>query len=248
MRLRFDWWTPWHSAIARALTQIRLVALLGVACVLLSGCVDYQVSLRFDSPNRGELVQRIHLESIGSAVAQDWLSQLETRAADVQGRIQRLSKQDLQITIPFSQAKDLEQKFNQFFSALGDRATASGIPEIVSNLKIHQSNWLLFEHDRITYDIDLSALGVQLSSGESLLNPGQLFDLQFGITAPWGVGNPSKTPPVDRTATSAHWVLQPGNLNHIEAVIWMVLPLGWGALAIALLVAGGLYYRSKRAS
>ncbi|MBD2326129.1 DUF3153 domain-containing protein [Alkalinema sp. FACHB-956] len=240
------------AAIAPLLRPLRLLSTLCLIGFCLTGCVDYQLGIAFDSPNKGTVTQTIHLEGLGTAAAQSWLSQLETQTRNVRGQMKRLSRQDVAISIPFSSAKDLEQKFNQFFTPFANPATTadrSALPEIVSNLQVKQSNLLLFERDRLAFDVDLTALSLPETGSETLLNPEQMFDLSIGVTGPWGAGGQKSTPIAQggkAGAKGATWQLQSGKKNHIEAVLWMPMPLGWGTVLIAGLVAGGIYYRKQQ--
>ncbi|MGI0492235.1 DUF3153 domain-containing protein [Alkalinema pantanalense CENA528] len=243
------------AAIAILFRPLRILGTLCLVCLCLTGCVDYQLGIAFDSPNQGTVTQKIHLEGLGTAAAQSWLSQLEVQTRQVRGQIKRLSRQDVEIAIPFSSAKDLEQKFNQFFTpSANTQATDSAtLPEIISNLQVKQSNLLLFERDRLAFDVDLTALSLPETDSDTLLNPAEIFDLSLGVTGPWGAGGQRSTPISKGVNDSskdgkkgATWQLQPGKKNHIEAVVWMPMPLGWGTVLIAGLVAGGLYYRKRQ--
>lgn len=243
------------AAIASLFRPFRLLSTLCLVCICLTGCVDYQLGIAFDSPNEGTVTQTIHLEGLGTAAAQSWLSQLETQARKVRGQMKRLSRQDVEIAIPFNSAKDLEQKFNQFFtpSAKAQTGDSTTLPEIVSNLQVKQSNLLLFERDRLAFDVDLTALSLPETGSDTLLNSEQMFDLSLGVTGPWGAGGQKSTPiPKGSQAgetdgrKGATWQLQPGKKNHIEAVVWMPMPLGWGTALIAGLVTGGIYYRKRQ--
>jgi Protein of unknown function (DUF3153) len=204
----------------------RWVALVGVigCCVLMTGCVDYQLGVHFDSPNQGQFTQRIRLDNYTNPTAQAFLQQVRQQTRSVQGSFQAISQQESLITVPFGNAKDLEHKFNQFFQNSAN--PASDLPAIVSNLNIAQSNWLLFEHDRLTFDVDLKSLGLQ--GTEEFADPGKLFHLKMAVN--------------DRT-----WDLNPGKLNHIETDFWMPLPLGWGTVAILTLVVVGSQLRKRTA-
>ncbi len=204
--------------------KTRFVALLGLigCCVLMTGCVDYQLGIQVDSPNHGQITQRIRLDNYTNSTAQAFLQQVRKQTRSVQGSFQSLSPQESLITVPFYNAKDLEHKFNRFFQNSAN--TASDLPAIVSNLKIAQSNWLLVEHDRLTFDLDLKSLGLQ-GTGD-FADPSKLFNLKMAVN--------------DRS-----WDLSPGKLNQIETDFWMPLPLGWGTMAIALVVAVGSKLRKR---
>jgi Protein of unknown function (DUF3153) len=204
----------------------RLVRNLAVifCCVLMTGCVDYQLGVQLDSPHSGEMTQHIQLTNQANPTAQALLKRIQRQTRSVDGSYKALSQKEVVVTIPFHNAKELESKFNRFFAANLDQ---DALPTIVSKLQVTQGNALLFEHDRLVFDIDLSALG--LEGAEDLVDPGKLFNL--GLTV-------NGTP----------WDLKAGQKNHIDIDFWLPMPLGWGALAIGALVAGGTVLRRRSAT
>jgi hypothetical protein len=188
----------------------------------LTGCVDAKTSIHFDRPQQGQLTQHIKLGS-QLASAQGWLNQLEQQARRLHGQVDRVSRQELNFVVPFYGAQDLAKKFNQLFNLPGQSSAA--------HLTVSSSNLLLLDRQRLTYDIDLSALGVQDDQGQMLLNAGSAINLAFDVSGPWGAS-------LQR--------LQPGQKNHLEATLWMPNPLGWGALVIGALVFAGTYYNSRQ--
>ena len=195
--------------------------LLLFCCAMLTGCVDYQLGVNLDSPHQGSITQTIHIANQTNPPARALLNQIQQQTRSVQGRYQVVSKQDVSVTIPFHTVKELEAKFNRFFIVEDSDTT---LPTIISNLSVTQGNALLFEHDRLSFDIDLSALAI--NGTEGFVDPGQLFNL--GLT-------------VNGTA----WELKPGQKNHIETALWLPMPLGFGALVIAAIVAGGMVVRNR---
>jgi Protein of unknown function (DUF3153) len=204
-----------------------------VISLALTGCVEAKTSIHFDSPQRGLLTQHIQLSS-QLTTAQGWLDQLERQARRMRGTVDRRSRQELDFAIPFNGARDLAQKFNQLFNASTPSGTASSpiAPSpIVTNFQVATSNLLLFDRTRITYDVDLSALGIQGDDGQMLLNAGNALDLVFATSGPWG--------------RETVQTLQPGQQNHLKAAFWMPNPLGWGAAMIAGIVAAGTFYHRQ---
>ncbi|MHC5832731.1 MAG: DUF3153 domain-containing protein, partial [Nostoc sp.] len=84
---------------------------------------------------------------------------------------------------------------------------------------------------------------------------GSILDLEFSLKTPWGAKNIQQTETAmsndkplgvyapEKNGNQLVWKLQPGELNHIEAVFWLPSPLGIGTLLIILFVWGGLYLR-----
>jgi Protein of unknown function (DUF3153) len=228
MRFMFKNFQPALQVPFKRLTD-RLIPLMGLllCCFFLTGCVDYQLGIHFDSPNNGQFTQRIRLDNYTNPTAQAFLQQVRQQTRSVQGSVQSISNAESLVTVPFHTAQELEQKFNQFFQPDNQtrNQTASDLPAIVSNLKIAQSNWLLFEHDQLTFDLDLTALGLQ--GTEAFADPGGLFNLKMAVN--------------DRT-----WDLKPGKKNQVVTDFWLPMPLGWGTVAIGVLVSIGLQLRKRR--
>lgn len=76
-------------------------------------------------------------------------------------------------------------------------------------------------------------------------------DLKFSLQTPWGARSiqPKRPDPAlafptaRRQGKTLTWTLQPGQQNHLEAVFWYPSLVGWGAIAITLLIAAGLYLK-----
>lgn len=244
--------------ISSLLGRMRLILLILVASLMLSGCVRYDVGVNYDSPNHGTLVQHIKLGerflSFSGDSAQEWLTSIERRARQLEGKSQRLSDTEIVVKIPFNNGKELETKFNKFFQPPTAKKNAklskSGeeLPKISSNFLLNENNFLLFVRQRLIYDVDLRSLALIASNNSAIVNPSSVLDLEFNLNTPWGAKNIEKSPnaiPVE-TSFNGHqltWKLQPGQLNHIEAVFWLPSPLGWGTLAIILFVWAGYYLR-----
>lgn len=239
--------------VSRPLPWFPRLLLSLLAALLLSGCVDYNLGLQFDSPNQGQFTQRIQvgeqLQRFSGATLQQWLKEIEKRSQQLGGRVDRLSEQTLQVTIPFASAAELETKFNRFFSPDTPEkkpAAPDELPPIASQIHFSHSNLLLLERTHLVYDLDLRALGITSSSGNLLLSPSKLVTLEFRLDTPWGARNlVNRSTGVEarKVGRSLVWQLTPGAANHIEAVFWLPSPLGLGTLGIVLLVAAGWYLK-----
>lgn len=235
------------------LKRSRLTWLVLCASLLLSGCVQYDVGINFASPNRGEIVQHIklgeRLTSFSGESATQWLSSIERRARQLQGKVKRISAEEIDVKIPFNNGAELTQKFNQFFNPVSQSNTSpvaatEELPKIDSKLVLQQNNLLLLLRNRLSYDLDLRSLSLISNSSNVLVSPGSLFDLEFRLNTPWGSRSiENAISPDNQNRQQTVWKLQPGQLNHIEAVFWLPNPLGIGAVAIALFVAGGIFLR-----
>ena len=167
----------WSGAFGGGDTRA-IVGLVG-CCALLTGCVDYDLNVQFESPNAGQLTHRIRLENETNPTAQAFLRQVQQQTERVQGSFRSISPKESLVTIPFHTATELEQLFNRFFQPDRGNISASNLPALVSKVTINQGNWLLFEHDRLTFDVDLSSFGLQ--GTESFADPSTLFNLSMAV-------------------------------------------------------------------
>ncbi|MBW4695646.1 MAG: DUF3153 domain-containing protein [Lyngbya sp. HA4199-MV5] len=246
-----------RSTLIRAFRRSRHVWFVILLSLLLSGCMRYDVGVRFDSPNQGTFTQHIRLEErlqqLSGTTAQQWLKLIEQRSQQLGGRIDRLPDNDLLVTIPFTSSGDLQRKFNQFFSPLEkvSPVPASALPPIASRFTLATSNLLLVERNHLRYELDLRSLGVRSSSGSVLLSPASLIDLEFRLQTPWGAKSLTAanltSPAGALSGKTLVWQLVPGTLNQLEVVFWLPSPLGIGTVAIVLLVLVGRFLKYPRA-
>jgi Protein of unknown function (DUF3153) len=225
--------------------------------LLLTGCVKYDVGINFGNSNSGELVQHIklgeRLTSFSGDSVYEWLNSIERRTRQLEGKTQRVSQEEIIVTIPFSSGRELQEKFNEFFNSRANQPSESvqsesdsELPKIESNVLLEENNFLLLVRNRLIYDLDLRSLSLIASKGNVLTNAGSILDLEFSLKTPWGAKNIQLTETAiepEKNGNQLVWKLQPGELNHIEAVFWLPSPLGIGGLLIILFVSGGLYLR-----
>ncbi|HEY9888087.1 MAG TPA: DUF3153 domain-containing protein [Candidatus Obscuribacterales bacterium] len=221
---------------------LRLVVL--VSLLLLTGCLQYDLTVQFDSQTHGQWVQQLQWRRGAIAANPDlqrWVELLRDRAQQVGGHTQLRDDATLVITVPFNNGEGLATTFNDFFNPPGTTVpfTLPGGDPLTAHLTLHQGNWLLALQNHLTLTLDLTAVPDLAATGLPLLQDSQLLSGQVTIAAPWvrsptGVFTPRQT-----------WVLRPGTLNEIEADFWVPSPIGIGAGAIALLTLSGygLKYR-----
>ncbi|MGA7936565.1 MAG: DUF3153 domain-containing protein [Kovacikia sp.] len=226
-----------------------------IVSLLLSGCIQYDLGIQFDSPSQGKIVQHIQVEerltSFNGVTTQQWLEAIEQRAHNLKGWVEQKSNRTLVVTIPFSDDGDLETKFNQFFGSPAKSHSplteqGNNLPKIASNLLLSRSNLLLIERNSLRYDLDLRSLGVLSTDGSLLLSPGALINLEFRLKTPWGARSVTSNAAITRAHSEGRdlvWQLVPGEQNRIEAVFWLPSPLGIGTLVIVLLVLVGTYVK-----
>jgi hypothetical protein len=223
--------------------------------LLLSGCVQYDLGINFNHANSGELVQHIQisekLTSLSGDYVYEWLNSLERRAKKLQGSAKRISPQEVVVKIPFTNGKELQEKFNSFFNPRNDKKAKDldnngELAKIDSNLIVEQNNFLLFVRNRLIYDLDLSSLAVIASNGNVIEGTSSLVNLDLSLNTPFGAKNIQQIEDVNQPEKHGNqlvWQLQPGQLNHVEIVFWLPNFLGIGTLVIILLIWAGLYLR-----
>ena len=231
--------------------------LVVLTSLLLTGCVEYDAGVNFNHSNSGEIVQHIklgeRLTSFSADSVSDWLSSIERRANQLEGKSRRISASEIIVKIPFSNAQELQEKFNDFFNSRGNekaqgvqKSSESVPPKIQSNLLIDQNNLILLVRNRLIYDLDLRSLTFIPSRGKVISDTESILDLKFTLNTPWGAknieDNETAIPP-QKKGRELVWQMKPGQRNHVEVVFWLPNPLGIGSLLIVLLICGGIYLR-----
>jgi Protein of unknown function (DUF3153) len=215
------------SAIRHFLQRLVLLASLMLA---LTGCVQYDTTVNFQSFNAGELVQHITLDrqfyQLNRSAIDTWLSSIEQRTQKLHGHVQKISDRELNVVMPFRTAAELVKKFNQFF--------ASDQQLLGSKLAVSHSNFLLASRHRLTYDLDLRSLSPDKQVSGQIGD--QPLDLKFNLQVPAVFSN-----------HNGRWQLQPGQVNHLSTIFWLPNPIGIGGLVIILGVAIGYLIKSKLA-
>jgi len=231
--------------------------LLVLVPLLLTGCVNYEVGINFTGLHHGKIVQQIQLgqqlTSFSQADVEEWLGSLEQRAQRLGGSSKRVSPQKVTLIIPFANAEQLESKFNRFFQpkASSVENPPSELVQLNSHLSTQQTNWLLFQWTQLNLNIDLTALGTIQGKNSRIVGANSLLDLQFHLQAPGGIKIINVEPTqqallVENREQETIWQLQPGENNQIELGFWLPEPLGWGAIAIVILVYLGWWLKYGR--
>ncbi len=246
--------------IRRLGVRLRILWVILLTSLLLSGCVKYDVGVNFEGQHHGAIVQHIKLEerltNFSNTQVTEWLTSIERRAQQLNGKTKRLSNQEIAVTIPFNNGTELESKFNEFFNPRAKKKSSSqavetvDLPKFDSKFSLEQGNFIFWQRNRLSFDLDLRSLGVLSANGNVVVSPGTLLDLQFSLVTPWGARSVEKAanairPEVYDDGHQLVWTLQPGQINHLEAVFWLPSPLGIGTLVIVLLVLGGFYFKYK---
>ncbi len=237
----------WHLMIRRLA--------IGVCCLLaigLSGCVKYETGVKFVGLNYGEIVEHIHLgeqlTSFSQAPVQTWLASVEQRAKQAQGRIERLSDRELNVIIPFDNARDLVTKIDRYFNPAFQPSDPGS--KLKSHLQIEQNNFFLLVRNHLTYEIDLSSLMVKTNDPKVAISSASSVDLNFSLQSPWPIqlsDLPNNLPGIASDGgRQVNWQLQPGKINHLDAIFWLPSYLGIGTLLIILISIAGYYIKYRQ--
>jgi hypothetical protein len=234
----------------------RFLPVFFVLLLSLGGCVRYDVGVNFQEQHHGVIVQNIHLgqqlTSLSGLEANKWLDSLDYRAKQLQGSVKRTSTSDMQITIPFNNGDDLVNKFNQFFNSTEEKLEKSGKNQIdllplKAEMMIDQSNWLFVERNRLNLTVDLQGLGVLSQQGNVIVSPGDLIDLRFVLTTPWGAKSlVESNSNLTQNGQQLIWKLQPGQVNTLNTVFWIPSYLTWGTMGIIVFYVLGFMLKYKR--
>src|SRR4028118_20140 len=233
-----------------------LLPLVFCLLTLVTGCVQYDVGVNFESQTRGEIVQHIklgeRLTSFSSETVGEWLKSVERRVRSLDGKTKRLSQTEVLVRIPFNNGAELQDKFNQFYNPIAQTAKSrvaspleTDLPKFESHLNVKQNNLLLVLRNRLSLELDLRSLSLLSSNGSLLLSPGGLLELDFSLNTPWGAKSietvaGALVPESYQQGKQLVWKLKPGEINYLEAIFWIPSPVGIGALIIALFVAAGI--------
>jgi hypothetical protein len=220
--------------ILRQFIRMRLFWFILIAALFLSGCVHYDTDINFSDANHGEIVQHVRLKSkdanLSKPIAIPWIESLVQRTQRLGGKARHPEAREWVMTIPFYNAKDLEEKFNQLFQS----SQTSELP--LSRLQIRTKNRILWQRNEMSYDLDLRSLRAALQGDFS-----ESLDLEFKLRTPGGAQVPTETglsPKLRKNGWQLVWKLKPGMMNHIEAVFWVPSPIGTGFVVISVLVMG----------
>lgn len=241
-------------SIVRLFLRLRLLWIVVIASLFLSGCVDYQVGIRFADANHGEMVHSIHfnqpITGISSTLLTTWLETIEKTVKKDGGRILHPSQQEWLIQVPFYNTKDLETKFSHLVqppapprSRLGSKLPAN----VDSRLHFTTGNLILWQRHHLQYDLDLRGLEFALPTVESTADP---VSIEIRLNTPWGA-KPLPTPDtasvIQKRGNQLMWKPKPGQINNLDTVFWVPNYLGIGTVIIVLLVIVGIYRKSEMA-
>jgi Protein of unknown function (DUF3153) len=238
----------------------QLVVMLCAISIALSGCVKYDTGINFSSLNYGEIVEHIQLgeqlNSFSQNAVQTWIASIDQRTKQAEGKLERLTDREFQVTIPFHNTQELVTKIDRYFNPQPTNTEARS--KFNSHLQINQNNFLLIVRNHLTYDIDLRALSlteplgteIESTARQLAVSSASLVDIGFSLQSPWGVKNIDHPDSIigvkNSNSQQMTWQLQPGKLNHIDAIFWLPNPLGIGTVLIILICIGGYYLKYRQ--
>lgn len=210
----------------------------------LTGCIQYDLDLQFDSQTHGQVVQRLQWQ--GGAAAeqlQQWQRPLRARMQAVGGQLRSPQPDTLELVLPFYGGPDLVQRFNQFLGSdldLPPLTLPTGEP-IQGHLDLTQGNWIVVIHNTLSLSLDLRGVPDGSNLPTPRLQAVQWFTGGLTLTTPWGVQAVATDLGTagDNLGSGNRWSLVPGQVNHLTVQFWVPSPIGIGAIAITVLMAMG---------
>ncbi|TVQ46112.1 MAG: DUF3153 domain-containing protein [Gloeocapsa sp. DLM2.Bin57] len=227
--------------------------LAAICLFLLTGCVEYDLSLDFKTQHQGKIVQNItlskQLTTINQRETEELLRSINNKVRQLHGQTKKISPQEIVITIPFNNGKDLVSKFSQFFTPKLATNDYDSLLLMNTDISLEESNFLLLQREKLKLLVDLTSLGVFSQEGNLIVSPETLLNLNFSLKTPFGAKNINKITNVEPEISQGKtllWHLQPGKINEIEVVFWIPSVLGIGSLLIILLMIIGFYFKYRR--
>lgn len=238
-----------------------LKVLFPLCCLLISltGCVRYDVGINFNSPYNGKIVQQIkigqQLNNLDHSDVKQWLNSIESRTYELQGKVKKPNPEELLVTIPFGNGKELATKFNELFHntiPVTSPIAEDEDPDLIkldSQINLRQNNLIFLERNTLDMTVDLRALNILAHQGKIAVDSDRLIDLEFKLNTPsiaYAALGEDNLQPIPDPSKQLVWHLQPGKINHIKAVFWLPNPIGIGAAVITMLMILGFYLKYRR--
>jgi hypothetical protein len=223
--------------------QMRYLLIAAIASLLLTSCVDADLSIRFDSQTHGQITQTLHLSDRLRTAPDQLFERITAKAKALSGKARQSDHNTLQIVLPFNSGEQLVARFNAFYGNAYDSAQSSdnlsglalydGAPPVSAHLALQQSNYFFALRDHLVYDLQVESLPAHSGQlANSKLSDLSWLNLDFHLSTPWGV-TLSDPPTADNQGQTVTWHLSADRPQHIEATFWLPSPIGIGAGAIA---------------
>ncbi|ELR96954.1 DUF3153 domain-containing protein [Gloeocapsa sp. PCC 73106] len=226
-----------------------------VLLFFLNGCVDYDIGINFDSQHRGTIVQKIgltqQLTSLSQSDADQLLESINTKVKQLKGKTKKISSREIVVTIPFSNGRELVNKFNLFFTPQLEDSGLDAVDLLQLNPDIYltENNFLLLQRERLKLIVDLTSLGVFSQEGNLIVTSGSLVNLDLSLKTPFAaknISNDTNLEPEIGEQRQLIWRLKPGQVNEIEVIFWLPSTLGIGTVIIVLMSLIGFFVKYKR--
>jgi Protein of unknown function (DUF3153) len=242
-----------NKFISRWLNPIyrQLMLLCCMLAIALSGCVKYETGINFSSLNYGEIVQHIQvgeqLNSFSQQAVKTWIASIESRTKAADGRIEYVNPGEVNVIIPFNNARELVEKIDGYFNSTP--TSSQDDLSFKAHMQIQQNNFFLVVRNHLTYDIDLRSQIVKSTDPKVSIASGDLLNLNLTIQSPWGVNSADLPNTIKGIAGNndrqKSWKLESGKMNHLEAFFWLPNPLGIGSIVIILISTIGYYLKYR---
>ncbi len=242
-----------HKSIDRSPNPIyrQLIILCCILSIALSGCVKYDTGINFSSLNYGEIVQHIQvgeqLNSFSQQAVKTWIASIEARTKAADGRIEYVNAGEVNVIIPFNNARELVEKIDGYFNSTS--SSSQDDSSFKAHMQIQQNNFFLVVRNHLTYDINLRSQVVKSTDPKVSIASGDLLDLNFTIQSPWGVTSAKLPDSIEGIAGTndrqKSWKLESGKMNHLEAFFWLPNPLGIGSIVIIFISILGYYFKYR---
>ncbi len=246
------------------ITRLRTLFIVIIAAITLNGCVQYDLGIEFQDQNHGQITQQIQLSKqftdFSAEAIAEWTESIENRVKTLGGTVESVSEENLQVSIPFYNGAELEQKLNQFFSPVEPQSDAvisvlpDQLPQLSSQLSLTQQNFVFVLRNRFSLDLDLRGLALTVTENQIAINSNGVIDFDFSLITPWGAqvlqsSQEAGSQPLAILAKQDRkqliWQLQPGEINHIEAIFWLPSFVGIGTAIILLFILLGSLIRYR---
>ncbi|MBF2056536.1 MAG: DUF3153 domain-containing protein [Cyanobacterium sp. T60_A2020_053] len=232
---------------------MKKIILLLCLLISLSGCVRYDVGINFNQAHNGAIIQHIKLgeqiTSFSQAEGSAWLNGIQKQAIKLGGKSQRISKEELIVTIPFYNAEELAEKFNDFFlSELNTKVSKKNTDNLLdldTKLNIKQNNLLFVERQILDFSADLTPLGIISSEGDIIISSGDLINLQLQFNFPWGAKFTTNDYPTLTKDDHGQYnlSLKAGQINQVQVIFWLPNYIGLGTSALLLFIFLGFFLK-----
>jgi hypothetical protein len=213
----------------------------------LTSCVNYETGISFYNSTSGIISQHIKISEqlirFSPDALNEWVRNIHQRAKKLNGKVIKEENGDFLLTIPFSNPQDLAKKFNNLLTPTGLEERQNNIS---AKLEVTDNNFIVASRYNLNWTIDLQQLNVPTNDkviidSNSLLNLGLVLNSPSEITL-----NQENSPQIKSNHNQLYWQLEPGKGNNLSVSLWLINPLGIGAIIITILAIFGYYLKYRK--